>query len=130
MITARIWRERRQRYSNEAARCKGCGRMHFPPRLVCDGCGGREFEMKRMADTGKVLSWTVIRVAAPAFAQEVPYPVAVVEMDDGTRIMTQVADVEPGQVRTGMRVRLEFRKIRQQGRSGVIAYGHKAVPAE
>ena len=82
-----------------------------------------------MSETGKVLTWSVIRVAPPAFAQEVPYVVAVLEMDDGTRIMAQVADVTADEVKTGMRVRLEFRRIRQHGRTGVIAYAHKAVPA-
>jgi len=129
MVTARVWRERRQRYLNEVARCKGCGKMHYPPRLVCDGCRGRDFEIRRMSETGKVLTWSVIRVAPPAFAQEVPYVVAVLEMDDGTRIMAQVADVTADEVKTGMRVRLEFRRIRQHGRTGVIAYAHKAVPA-
>jgi len=82
-----------------------------------------------MANTGKVLSYTVIRTAPPGFVNLVPYVVAVLEMDDGTRVLAQVADVAPEQAKVGMKVRLEFRKIRQQGRSGVIAYGHKAVPA-
>ena len=129
MVTARVWRERRQRYLNEVARCKGCGKLHYPPRLVCDGCRGRDFETRRMCETGQVLTWSVIRVAPPAFAQEVPYVVAVLEMDDGVRIMAQVADVATEEMKIGMRVRLEFRKIRQHGRTGVIAYAHKAVPA-
>jgi hypothetical protein len=128
MITARVWRERRQRYLNEVARCKGCGKMHYPPRLVCDGCRGREFETAKMAETGKVLTYSVIRVAPPAFAQEVPYIVAVLEMDDGTRLEAQVADIAPAEMKMGMKIRLEFRKISQQGASGIISYAHKAVP--
>ena len=82
-----------------------------------------------MSDTGKVVTYTVIRVAPPGFGGHVPYVVAVLEMDDSTRIMAQVVDVVPEDMSTGMRIRLEFRKIRQQGRSGVISYAHKAVPA-
>ena len=81
-----------------------------------------------MSDTGRVVSYTVIRVAPPRFAAEVPYVVAVLEMDDGARMMAQVADVKPEEMKMGMKVRLEFRKIFQHGRAGVIAYGHKAVP--
>ena len=128
MLTARIWREQKRRYRNEASRCSRCSRMHFPPRLVCDTCGSSELESVPMAETGKVLTHTVIRVAPAAFAAHVPYVVAVIEMDDSTRIMAQVADVDPEEVKPGMKVRLEFRKIRQEGRSGVICYGHKAVP--
>ena len=40
MSTVRVWRERKQRLLNEVARCKGCGKMHYPPRQVCDGCRG------------------------------------------------------------------------------------------
>ncbi len=129
MISARIWREQKRRYRNEVGRCKGCGEMHCPPRKVCDRCGGREMEIRRMCDTGVVLTHTVIRIAPPAFAADVPYVVAVIEMDDGTRMMAQVADVEPEDVSMGMKVRLEFRKIKQYGPDGVICYGHKAVPA-
>jgi len=128
MITARVWREKKPRYLNQVGRCKGCGRLFFPPRRVCDGCRRREIETRAMSETGRVLTYTIIRVAPPAFAQEVPYAVAVLEMDDGARMLTQVTDVAPEDIRTGMRVRLEFRKIRQHGRTGVIAYGHKAVP--
>jgi hypothetical protein len=128
MIAARLWRERKQRYLNEVARCKRCGRMHYPPRQVCDGCRGLDFELTRTAETGKVLTYSVIRAAPPAFAQEVPYVVAVLEMDDGTRLELQVADIAPAEMKIGMKVRLEFRKVRQQGASGVIAYAHKAVP--
>ena len=129
MSTVRVWRERKQRLLNEVARCKGCGKTHYPPRQVCDGCRGREFETKPMAQSGKVLTYSVIRVAPPAFAQEVPYVVAVIEMDDTTRLTAQVADVAPEEMKMGMKVRLEFRKIRSEGRTGVIVYAHKAVPA-
>ena len=128
MITARIWREQPQRYRNEGTRCEACGAVHFPRRTVCDGCGSRDLATHRVAETGTVLTHTVIRVAPSAFAAEVPYVVGVIEMDDGARMMAQIADVEPEEVKTGMRVRLEFRKVRQYGRTGVISYAHKAVP--
>ncbi len=129
MLTARVWRETNARYLNEISRCRGCGRTHYPPRKICDRCGKREMDSGRMAESGKVLTWSVIRVAPPAFAQEVPYAVAVVEMDDGTRLTCQLADVDLDRIAAGMRIRLEFRKVRQYGRTGIIAYAYKAVPA-
>lgn len=81
-----------------------------------------------MATTGKVLTWSVIHVAPPAFAQEIPFIVGILEMDDGTRMMAQLADIEPEDVKIDMPVRLEFRKVRQDGRTGIIAYAHKATP--
>ncbi len=128
MPSARIWRERNQRYLSEAASCDGCGAKHFPPRKRCDACGGQKFTLGPMASTGTLLTYTVIRTAPPGFANMVPYVVGVLEMDDGTRLMAQVADVAPEEVSMGMKVTLEFRKIRQEGRTGIIGYGHKVVP--
>ena len=129
MQSARIWREFPQRYRLEAAKCKGCGKVHFPPRLICDACRSREFDPVRLTDRGTIVTYTVIHVAAPQFASQTPFAVAVVELDDGVRIMTQYVDYEPEELKTGQAVKLEFRKVQQEGVSGVISYGYKAVPA-
>jgi len=55
--------------------------------------------------------------------------VAVVEMDDGPRITTQVVDWDEGELATGRAVRLEFRRLTSEGGAGIINYGYKAVPA-
>ena len=128
MQTARIWREIPQRYRLEAGKCTACGEVHYPPRRVCKACNGRQFSTVRLPDRGEVMTFTVIHVAAARFVSQVPLVVAIVELEGGTRITAQVVDIAPEDVRTGMRVRLEFRKIQQDGISGVISYGHKAVP--
>ena len=128
MSTARAWREYPRRYRYEAAVCKKCGKWHFPARLVCDGCRGEEFETKRMQRTGKVLTWTVIRVPPAPFKDEAPFAVAVVEMDDGPRITTQLADWKDEDLKIGRKVMLEFRRIQADGEAGPIHYGYKAVP--
>jgi uncharacterized OB-fold protein len=129
MPTARAWREYPKRYRYEAAVCKKCGKWHFPARLVCDECHGQEFETKAMRRTGKILTYTVIRVPPAPFKDEAPFAVAVVEMDDGPRITTQVADWRESELKIGQPVRLEFRKIQTDGEAGPIQYGYKAVPA-
>jgi hypothetical protein len=108
--------------------CSKCGKWFFPPRLVCDECGCREFTTKTMKRTGKILTHTVIRVPPAPFKDQAPYAVAVVEMDDGPRITTQVVDWKEGQLGEGQRIRLEFRKIFSEGGAGPIQYGYKAVP--
>lgn len=129
MQTARIWREIPQRYRLEASKCDSCSKIHYPPRLVCDACGNRQFSPVRLSSTGKVVTHTTIHSAQSAFVNQLPLLLAVVELEEGVRIMAQLADISPEDLRTGMAVRLEFRKIRQDGLSGVISYGHKAVPA-
>jgi scaffold protein (connect acetoacetyl-CoA thiolase and HMG-CoA synthase) len=128
MSTARAWREYPQRYRYEAGVCRKCNKWHFPPRLICDACGGREFETRAMRRTGKILTHTVIRVAPSQFVDQSPYAIAIVEMDDGPRITTQIVDHKEAELRIGQRVRLEFRKISADGHAGPIQYGYKAVP--
>jgi len=126
---ARVAREFPNRYRLEAARCTGCGEVVFPPRLVCPSCRGREFAPLPLRPEGKVVTFTVIHVAPAAFRNEAPYVLAVVELEQGARLTCQVVDIDPDKVKTGMAVRLEFRRIQEDGEAGVIAYGHKAVPA-
>ena len=66
--------------------------------------------------------------AAP-FKDQAPYAVAIVEMDDGPRITTQVVDYRDDELQVGMPVKLEFRRVFAEGDAGVLQYGYKAVPA-
>ena len=126
---ARVAREFPSRYRLEAARCEACGAVSFPVRLVCPSCRGRKFVAVSLEPEGKVLTWTVIHVGPSSHKHDVPYALAVVELAAGARITCQIADVDPARVQAGMLVRLEFRRIQGDGEAGVIAYGHKGVPA-
>lgn len=130
MAVARYWREVPQRYRFEAKKCSKCGYITFPPRLICPECGNKKFEDYILKDTGKILTYTTIEVGPSEFADQVPYTVGIVELDDGVRITTQLADAEPGKIKIGGRVRLEFRKIQEDGKAGIIKYGYKAVLSE
>lgn len=128
MPPARTWRTYPQTYRLEAARCKGCGKVFFPPRLICDKCKAREFETFRMKRTGKLVTHTIIRTPGDAFGGQAPFAVGIVEMEDGPRLTAQIADVDFEEVKIGLPVQLEFRRIYAEGEAGVIHYGYKAVP--
>lgn len=127
MITPKYTREIPQRYRLEAGKCARCGYLAFPPRIVCPECGAREFETVRLDDTGTIVSFTVIQVAADEFATEVPLPIAIIETDNGGRLTAQVVDCEPDEVAIGTKVRLMFRRITSEGHAGIHQYGYKAV---
>jgi uncharacterized OB-fold protein len=127
MSVAKYWREVPQRFRYEAKKCRKCGTISFPPRLVCGECGNRTFEDYTLKDTGKILTYTTIEVGPPQFADQVPYSVGIIELDDGARITAQIADADPGKIKVGERVKLEFRKIQNDGKAGIIMYGYKAV---
>jgi uncharacterized OB-fold protein len=126
---AKFWRETPQRYRLEAGKCKSCGEIYFPPRLICSKCKSRKFEKIKLSDHGKILTYTVIRTGPSQFADQTPYAVGVVELDGGGRITSQVVDCEFDQLAIGQRVRVEFRKIQKQGHAGILCYGYKCVPA-
>jgi uncharacterized OB-fold protein len=127
--SARYWREVPQRYRYEAAKCSGCGKVYFPPRRICRGCRGTAFEKTTLAQEGEIATFTVIRVAPSGFVDEAPYAVGIVRLGDDVKVTAQIVDCDPESLSIGDKVRLEFRRVRQDGESGIICYGYKFVPA-
>jgi len=126
---AKYAREIPQRYRLEAAKCQKCGKIFFPPRLICDRCQSRSFETVRMTGEGKLLTYTIIHVPPSQFVDEAPYAVGIVELNEGVRITAQVVDCEFDRLKIGMDLKIEFRKIQQDGEAGILCYGYKCVPA-
>ena len=125
---SRYWREIPQRYRLEANKCKNCGIILFPPRLVCPECNKREFEETRLAERGKVVTYTIIRVPPHQFVDQAPYAVGIVELDDGVKLTGQIVDCDFEDLKIGQRVKIEFRKIFDEGEAGILCYGYKFVP--
>ena len=125
---SRYWREIPQRYRLEANKCQGCGKILFPPRLICPECGGREFGPVKLADKGTVLTYTVIRVPPKQFVDQAPFAVGIIELEDGVRLTGQIVDCDFSELKIGQKVKIDFRKIYDVGESGVICYGYKFVP--
>jgi uncharacterized OB-fold protein len=126
--SARYWREVPQRYRYEAAQCTKCDKTFFPPRLLCSECRGREFKKTILPHDGTVETFTVIRVAPSGFTDEAPYAVGIVKLSNGVKLTTQIVDCDPDKLEIGDKVHLEFRRIQQDGESGILCYGYKFVP--
>ncbi len=84
-------------------RCRACGRHVFYPRAVCPHCGGG-LDWVEAGGGGTVHSYTIVHRAPPAYREDVPYVVALVDLDEGVRLMTRLVDVEPAAVEVGMPV--------------------------
>jgi uncharacterized OB-fold protein len=127
----RFWRETKSRYNLTGNKCGVCGTVYFPPRPVCTRCHRESIgrmEESRLKGTGEVLTWTLVHEPRPDFEIQVPYILAIVRLDEGPAILAQLVDCAPGQVAIGTRVHSVFRKIGEEGKSGVIYYGYKFVP--
>ena len=128
MYSARDWREYPRRYRLEAGKCKKCGKIVFPERLICPKCGARAFETVMLPDTGKVLTFTVIRTAPSQFTDIAPYALAIAELTNGVKLTAQLVDCDVDKVKVGMEVRIEFRRVQTDAHSGILSYGYKFVP--
>lgn len=127
MIPSRYVREIPQRYRLEAGKCLQCGHVNFPPRLICPECKGREFEKTVLQDEGKLLTYTIIRVASEKFSKETPFAVGIVELSGGVKVTCQIADIHDGDIQIGQTIKLVFRKLQDDGKSGILCYGYKGV---
>lgn len=89
-------------------RCPDCGKAIFYPRAVCPECMGTPVWVEA-SGRGTVYTFSIARrPAGPAFAADVPYVVALVDLDEGPRMMSNVIGCPVDQVRIGMRVRVVF----------------------
>jgi len=95
--------------------------------MVCPTCKGEKFETVALKDEGKLVTYTVVRVASEKFSKETPYAVGIIELDDGVKVTAQIADADFERLEVGQKVKLVFRKIQEDGRAGILCYGYKAV---
>jgi uncharacterized OB-fold protein len=77
---------------------------------------------------GKIISWTLVRVPPAGYEQEAPYPVVLVELEIGKRLVGQLVDWQNKDLKIGKRVKTVYRRTRQPDPEGVIPYGIKFKP--
>lgn len=128
MSVARSWRTRRQRYSLVGERCEYCQNAIFPPRDVCPHCAEPAQKEYTMSGRGTVYSYTTVYDPPAGFEAYVPYPVALVKLDEGPMVTAQLTDVGADDVRIGMPVEMVTRKLSEQGDEGIIQYSYKFRP--
>jgi len=130
MSVARFWRKIPQRYNMLGTKCETCGRHFFPPRTFCPDCrrAGKIVDYK-FVGLGTIVTYSVIHTASEQYEALTPYVIAIVKLDEGPQITTQIV-CRPDQVKIGMKVKSVFRRIATDGKSGIIHYGTKFVPLE
>jgi uncharacterized OB-fold protein len=146
MTVARFWREQKNRYNLLGTKCGNCGRSFFPPREICIDCHRKsigKMENIKLKGSGKVVSYSIVHEAPLNFKNQIPYVIAIIELDEGTRITGQVVNANCNlseieqksseekqydrkkNIEIGSRVKSVFRKISEDGKSGIIHYGYK-----
>jgi hypothetical protein len=126
-LAIQYWRQRDRYYRLIGSKCKDCGAEFFPPLYKCRKCGSENIEDKEMPKTGKIMTYTQLHEPLPGFEAQAPFYLAVVELENGGRVLTQIVDSPDESVKIGAKVRATTRKIRVDGESGQILYGYKFV---
>lgn len=86
-------------------RCNNCGHVRWPPSDLCPQCHSTEINWLISNGTGKVYTFAIYHTAFhPGFAADVPYVVAVVALDEGPHLLTNIVDCRPDEVRCDMSV--------------------------
>ena len=93
-------------------RCDSCRRFWFPPSNRCQHCWSTEFTWRPVTGRARLYSFTVFhRAYAAELADQLPYVVGVVELEEGPRLITNVVGCEPADVRVDMPVEVVFDDI-------------------
>ena len=82
--------------------CAACGKAHWYPRAICPFCHSAELSWEELRGTGTVYSVTVSRRApSPEFADLVPYVVALIDLDEGCRMMSNIVGYDASLAQCG-----------------------------
>lgn len=93
-------------------RCDDCRQTWFPPSHLCPACGSKGVGWAESRGRGKVFSYVVFhRAYHPGFAEDLPYAVALVELEEGPRLLGNVVGIPPDQVACEMPVRVTFENV-------------------
>lgn len=98
-----------------AAQCTSCNELLLPPRLFCPKCNSKTTNWKNLSGKGTLRSFTVIHIAGTSYADDVPYIVAIVKLDEGPSICARLLGVDPlkpKEIHVGAAVTADFKEIR------------------
>lgn len=89
--------------------CANCSKLQHPPSPMCPVCGSTEWDTVESSGRGTVHSWIVSH--HPARPDDAPRIVALVDLEEGTRLVTNLVDIDPPAVSNDMAVVVTFREV-------------------
>jgi uncharacterized OB-fold protein len=124
-----LWRRIKNVYNLVGRHCRTCNTKYFPPIPLCPKCRRKtDFIDTQLSGLGKIYSYTVIHDPPAGFKDLAPYVMALVRLDEGPLVLSQIVDVDQDQLKIGMSVQVVFRRIGDAGRTGVLRYAYKFRP--
>ena len=108
--TKHYWDSAR-RHELHIQRCRTCGQHYFPPRDFCPSCFSFDVEWTKVSGRGTLYSFTVFHRPAPGFEEDVPYNIALIDLEEGTRMMSTIVECPLEDLKIGMPVEVVFDDI-------------------
>ena len=96
-----------KRHELRLPKCNSCGELHYYPRSFCSKCFSRDLEWVTCSGRGKVYSYVISYRPAPDYRSEAPYVIAVVELEEGVRMLSNLVGVEPDPARLSLDMPVE-----------------------
>lgn len=98
-----------RRHQLVALRCLSCGAYRLAERATCPKCWSDGYEWVGVSGRGRVYSYVLMHQQLhPGFAEEIPYNVALIDLDEGPRLVSNIVDCPNEEVRVGMAVEVVF----------------------
>jgi uncharacterized OB-fold protein len=91
-----------------AGKCNNCGKIHLPPRPLCDNCYHQTFTWTQVPNKGTLLTYTVIHVAPEQFQHLAPYAVGIIQLENGAKLPGMITNVPHDQLKIGMNLTVDF----------------------
>ncbi len=121
-----VWRRIPERYRLVGSKCATCKNEFFPQRKFCPTCRRKgKISPHNMPVSGNIFSFSEVSAAPEGFEHQAPYFMAIVQLDNGVKLMSQLVDSPAESVKIGAPVKLVFRRIAEDEEEGAIAYGYK-----
>jgi uncharacterized OB-fold protein len=112
-VSAPFWAAARE-HRLVVQRCSACAAFQHPPGPICRRCRGRDVPFADVSGRGSVYSFTVTHQAfVPGFGDALPLAIVLVELEEqeGLRMLANAVDVDPGELRVGLAVRVVFEEV-------------------
>ena len=110
-LTKPFW-EAAKRHELLMQRCKKCAEWIFYPREQCPNCFSQDLEFQKVSGRGRVYAYpTWYQPAHPAFNDEAPYVFAIVQLDEGVRVATNIVGIPHEQVKVDMAVEAAYEDV-------------------
>ncbi|OGD53061.1 hypothetical protein A3K80_03720 [Candidatus Bathyarchaeota archaeon RBG_13_38_9] len=99
-------------------KCRDCGNLNLPPRIICTECDGKRLEWHEFKGNGTLQTYTFIYTAPTFLKDKVPYAVGIAKLEEGPMITARITDAdinESNSIDIGANVKIEY--IQESGRN-------------